>query len=258
LQFVREHGTESRPALIAFLADARPRSQELLSALIDAALGRPAGAHPHRDALLEAAELLAQHFGSAGEPPDELVDGSRARHRPGILLSLALGWRRSDAFKRAIHDYNTNPWPLDLDISWRLHLAVSPADDARRALDDYLRYAADHARYVSPLPRVLEHRLTVDDTLAEQLDDAVQDGSCPPARLASYSRLLSAAGRLTGAVRDVVERRCDEALEAAAVDVLAFDLLASEVRPLGLALLDALQGDQGRASLTQDGTRRVH
>lgn len=61
-------------------------------------------------------------------------------------------------------------------------------------------------------------------------------------RLATYARVLSAAGRLQGTARSAARSACEEALEGTRVQAMAFDLLASESRPLGLALLEALDG----------------
>jgi hypothetical protein len=68
---------------------------------------------------------------------------------------------------------------------------------------------------------------------------AVSEESCSSGKLASYS-LLSSSGRLDGDMRGVIEDRCDRALESEDTDILAFDLVARETRPLGLALNNAL------------------
>lgn len=69
--------------------------------------------------------------------------------------------------------------------------------------------------------------------------DEVTDGG-HPTRLATYARLLSAAGRQ---VRAAVRAACEDALEGTRVHLMAFRSIAGETRRLGRALLEALGGD---------------
>jgi hypothetical protein len=242
LEFVREHGAGEGPGLLGFLADARPRSRELLDALVGAVDGTVENRSPMRDALLVGSELLAEHFGGRREPPPELTGRIDPAPSAGILLSLALGWPGSEATRRAIAAHNAAPRRLPIDVDWRLHVALSAAPEAQRAIDSYLGYAAGQGHLIPPPPRVLERRTAGDEELAGRLVATIVAGDPTPGQLATYGRLLSGAGHLEGEVREAVEERCEAALHGDDVDVMAFDLLAAEIRPLGIALSEALRG----------------
>jgi hypothetical protein len=242
LEFVREHGAGEGPGLLGFLADARPRSRELLDALVGAVDGTVENRSPMRDALLVGSELLAEHFGGRREPPPELTGRIDPAPSAGILLSLALGWPGSEATRRAIAAHNASPRRLPIDVDWRLHVALSAAPEAQRAIDSYLGYAARQGHLIPPPPRVLERRTAGDEELAGRFVATIVAGDPTPGQLATYGRLLSGAGRLEGEVREAVEERCEAALHGDDVDVMAFDLLAAEMRPLGIALSEALRG----------------
>jgi hypothetical protein len=242
LQYVREHGTGGRPNLIAFLADARPRSKELLSALVDAVDGTISDRSPMRDSMLLGSELMAKHFGGADNPPPALLARIDDYPSPGVLLCLALGWRRSNAAHEAIERHNSRPRPIPIDIEWRLSIALSSATDAEEAIAQYIEYASGQGRFVPPLPEILGRRLAADDEFAHLMSAVVSEEGCSPGKLASYSRLLSSSGRLDRDIRDLLEQRCERALEDEDTDIVAFDLVARENRPLGLALNDALGG----------------
>jgi len=134
------------------------------------------------------------------------------------------------------------PRRLPIDIDVRLQLALASAANAAQALSDWLAYTSQQAPLNPPLPSVLIRRAARDDEFARRLADEVTDGG-HPTRLATYARLLSAAGRLHGQVRAAVRAACEDALEGTRVHLMAFDLLAGETRPLALALLEALGGD---------------
>jgi hypothetical protein len=115
-------------------------------------------------------------------------------------------------------------------------LAIASPDQAAQALADWVDYTAQQVPLNSPLPSVLIRRVARDDEFAGRLADEVIDAR-HPTQLATYARLLSAAGRLQGAAHGATRAACQDALEGTH---MAFDLLAGETRPLGLALLEAL------------------
>jgi hypothetical protein len=242
---IRESGTQNRPNLLRFLADARPRSRELLQELVSAVDDSVVDRSPRRDSLLLASDLLAEHFGSlSDEPPDEFLARLSPHHppTPGLLLALALGWRRSATLERAVAAFNARPHPMPVDVEWRVHVAVGDAEAALDGVRNYIEYASGQTPYLPPLPAVLHRRIVNDGSFRGLIESALV-GPARPAESASYSRLLAGTGQLAGAVRDIVNARCDAALDGDDVDLLAFDLVAGEVRPLGIALLEALEGE---------------
>jgi hypothetical protein len=242
LAFVREHGSGGRPNLLRFLAAARPGSDELLQALLAAVDGSIVDRSFTRDALLISVDLLAEHFGARHEPPPALLERIAGWPSEGICLALATGWPRSPQLPGALERLREVPRRVPIDIDVRLRLAIAPPADAAQALADWLAYTSQQAPLNPPLPSVLIRRPARDDEFARCLADEVIGGG-HPTRLASYARLLSVAGRLQGQVRAAVRTACEDALGGTRVRVMAFDLLAGETRPLGLALLEALGGD---------------
>ena len=242
LAFVREHGTRGYPNLLRFLAVARPGSAELMQALLEAVDGSIVDRSFSRDALLISVDLLAEHFGSRDEPPAALLERMADWPSHGICLALATGWPRSSQLPGALERLRQEPRRLPIDIDVPLRLAISSAAEAAQALAHWLTYTSQQAPLNPPLPSVLIRRLARDDEFARRLVDEVIDGG-HPTRLATYARLLSASGRLQGQVRAAVQGACEDALEGTRVHLMAFDLLAGETRPLGLALLEALGGD---------------
>lgn len=242
LRFIREHGVGARPGLLGFLADARPRSQELLAALVEAVDGGINDRSPMRDTLLLGSELMAEHFGRGGEPPAALTERIDRAASAGVILCLAIGWPESRVTADVIDDLNSTRRRLPIDVEWRVVLALSGAREAQQAIDGYLDYSAGQGRFVPPPPQVLERRVAKDKELVEQLSATLVGGNPRPSQLASYAKLLSSASRLEDPARKLVEDRCRVALEGEDVDIVAFDLLASENRPLGLSLSEALRG----------------
>jgi hypothetical protein len=243
LTFIRDKGTGGRPELLSFLAQVRPGSAELLQALIEAVDGTVVDRSPMRQMLLTGAELLADQFGSRHqEPPPPLRErlAIPGPPSPGLFLALALGWPNSDALGELVQAINSGG-RLPIDVDWRARIAISPAAMAADSFSWYLNYATTQTPYLPAIPGVLFRRLARDPDFRRELESLVgPDGT--PAQWVTVSRLLAGIGRLSGHVRAAVEQRCDQALDGDEVDVLAFDLIAAEVRPLGLGLLDALEG----------------
>ena len=241
LHFVREHGTGGRPNLLRFLAAARPASHELLEALLATVDGSIANRSYIRDALLISTDLLADHFGSRGEPPPALLQRIGTRPSPGICLALATGWPESTQLAGALDRLRQERWRVPIDIDVRLHLAIAPPAVAAEAFANWLAYTAHQVPLNPPVPPVLIRRVARDDAFARFLADEVVDGR-QATRLATYARVLSAVGRLHGHARGAASALCEDALDGSRAAVMAFDLLAGETRPLGLALLEALAG----------------
>jgi len=241
LAFIRKQGTGGRPNLLRFLATARPRSDELMQALLEAVDGSITDRSFGRDTLLISADLLAEQFGSRGEPPGPLLERIGNWPSPGICLALATGWPHSEQLPGALDRLYQGSSIPPIDLNVRLHLAVAPAAQAAQVLADWLAYTAQQAPLNPPLPSILIRRVAQDDEFAHHLANEVVDGA-DATRLATYARVLSAAGRLQGTARSAARSACEEALEGTRVQAMAFDLLASESRPLGLALLEALDG----------------
>jgi hypothetical protein len=246
LAFIREHDTTASPELLKFMAAVQPRSRELADALVKATTGMVIDRSDARTSLLLAAELLGQHFAGDTEVLAALLQDNHPTE--GELLALAMGWRSTPAARARFDTAKHDRLPLSFDVSVRLHLLLSDTHTALDALYSWLAEGESQSRLVAPPTTAALRRIAEDPTFGDALRHRIHDGGTP-SELGSGARLLAAAGRLDHETRAVLEKRCSAALTGPNTDLIALDMVAEELRPLGWILWDALHG----AATTEPG-----
>jgi len=247
LAFIREHGTASTPELMRFLAAVRPRSRELADALVPAANGTVMDRSEARTALLLGVELLAQHF--AGDPRVLAALVHDRRHmQEGVLLALAMGWRKAPEAQACFDAARQDHMRLSLDVGVRLNLVLADTNEALEALYSWLPEGESQRWLVVPPTTAAVQRTAGDPRFADALRHRIQNGGTP-SEVGSGARLLAAAGGIDHDTRAALKERCASALTGPDTDLVGLDMVAEELRPLGWILWDAMHG----ATMTDPG-----
>jgi hypothetical protein len=135
-----------------------------------------------------------------------------------------------------------------MDVGVRLQLLLGDRVEALDALCSWLPEGEGQSWLIAPPTTAALRRTAGDPEFAEILRERVRDGRTA-SEVGSGTRLLAAAGRLDDQTRAGLEERCAAALTGPDTDLVALDIVAEELRPLGWILWDALRG----ASTTDHG-----
>jgi hypothetical protein len=238
LSFIRSHGAGSHAGLLRFLAAVRPRSRELLDVLLKEANSEIGHRGHARDGLLTSLDLLAEHYGSDQEALAHATDVAGAWPPEQRVLVFLLCWPEKGRAELNAHGPLT--YPFDLWV--RIELCRS---DPEVALESFARYVSEQQTegpMARPPVRQLVRRLRRDSALRAAMERRLR-GDDAPSVFGGWARMLATVGGLTGASREVVTLRCDEALEGNDVDTIALDLMALQLRPLAHILFEALHGN---------------
>jgi hypothetical protein len=238
LEYIRDAGIRGEPELLRFLAAVRPRSDELLQHLLDSVHTDVIDRSPSRDLLLTGCDVLAENFAGNESALDQLLERFGPPVSEGNLLALASIWpdhpKTLETFARAKGRVR-----LSHDVGARIALLFSPPAQAIDAFDQWLRYGETQGRLIAPPTIATLRRLARDPGFTAELRRAVL-GSDQPSLLASGARLLAASGNLDPDATTSLWDRCRTALDGSQAYVLALDVLAGRVRPLGWSLRGAL------------------
>jgi hypothetical protein len=241
LQWVRTNGLQGEPELLRFLARTRPRSDELLNALLSQLPGFISDRSPDRTLRLDTADILAEQFFGDDAAFSRVQAQIEGRLDEGGLLAMSAAWPTRAVTQKLFQAARQQEMRVSHDGLVRIRLAIAPAMEAVHGLRQWLDYGAFQGWLAKPPAAVLLRRAASDSDFRDALVTELRpDGH--PSLLCTGITLLGATGHLVGDVRDMAEGLVTGAFRGSHADVLGMDVLGGRVRPLAWCLHEALNG----------------
>lgn len=241
LEWVRTNGLQGEPELLRFLARTRPRSDELLNALLSQLPGFVSDRSPDRTLLLDTADILAEQFFDDDAAFSRVWGQIEGRLDEGGLLAMSAAWPTRAETQKLFQAARQEKMRASHDGLVRIRLAIAPAMEAVHGLRQWLDYGAFQGWLAKPPAGALLRRAASDpDFRGALVTELRPDGH--PSLLCTAITLLGATGHLAGDVRGMAERLIKSAFRGSHADVLGMDVLSGRVRPLAWCLHEALNG----------------
>ena len=242
LEWVRTNGVQGEPELLRFLARARPRSDELLNALLRQLPGSISDRGPDRALRLDAADILAEQFFDDDAAFSRVQAQIEDRLDEGGLLAMSAAWPTRAETQKMFQAARQEQIRATHDGLVRIRLAMAPAVEAVHGLRQWLDYGAFQGWLAKPPAGALLRRVASDSGFRGALVTELLRPDGHPSMLCTGITLLGATGHLVGDVREMAERLVEGAFRGSHADILGMDVLGGRVRPLAWCLHEALNG----------------
>jgi hypothetical protein len=124
-------------------------------------------------------------------------------------------------------------------VALRLRLSVDSPDRALEGLRMHLATLEPNPRYRDRGVRPIIRRMRLDGLLVDAISASVQSDA-PAREIASFPRLLSAAGVLGSETRIRCQELFEQASDGPLSNLIGLDIIDGRRRPIAFALADAL------------------